>query len=70
MAWYSENPYEAHTTLHNRPFGPYAHTYWMMLTCNVFGAQVILAPVRSIERSSARIYFHHCKYWDVGLSDM
>jgi molybdopterin-containing oxidoreductase family membrane subunit len=41
MAWYSQNPYEAYTTLHNRPFGPYAHTYWMMLTCNVFVPQLL-----------------------------
>ena len=41
MAWYSQNPYEAYTTLQNRPFGPYAHTYWMMLTCNVFVPQLL-----------------------------
>ena len=27
--------------LRNRPFGHYAHTYWMMLTCNVFVPQLL-----------------------------
>ena len=41
MAWYSHNPYEEFVQLENRPFGPYAHTYWMMLTCNVFIPQLL-----------------------------
>ena len=41
MAWYSHNPYEKFVQLKNRPFGPYAHTYWMMLTCNVFIPQLL-----------------------------
>ena len=28
----SHNPYEEFVQLTNRPFGPYAHTYWMMPT--------------------------------------
>jgi small-conductance mechanosensitive channel len=27
--------------LKNRPTGPYAHTYWMMITCNVFIPQLL-----------------------------
>ena len=41
MAWYGHNPYEKFVLLKNRPFGPYAHTYWMMLTCNVFVPQLL-----------------------------
>jgi Ni/Fe-hydrogenase subunit HybB-like protein len=41
MAWYGHNPYEKFVQLENRPFGPYAHTYWMMLTCNVFVPQLL-----------------------------
>jgi Ni/Fe-hydrogenase subunit HybB-like protein len=41
MAWYGQNPYEKFVLLKNRPFGPYAHTYWMMLTCNVFVPQLL-----------------------------
>jgi Ni/Fe-hydrogenase subunit HybB-like protein len=41
MAWYGHNPYEKFVQLKNRPFGPYAHTYWMMLTCNVFVPQLL-----------------------------
>ncbi len=41
MAWYGNNPYEKFVLLKNRPFGPYAHTYWMMLTCNVFVPQLL-----------------------------
>jgi Ni/Fe-hydrogenase subunit HybB-like protein len=44
MAWYSGNPYEVFVQLKNRPFGPYAHTYWMMLTCNVFIPQLLWFP--------------------------
>ena len=28
----------------NRPFGPYAHTYWMMIFCNVFVPQFLWFP--------------------------
>jgi Ni/Fe-hydrogenase subunit HybB-like protein len=41
MAWYGNNPYEKFVQLKNRPTGPYAHTYWMMLTCNVFVPQLL-----------------------------
>ena len=44
MAWYGNNPYEKFALLKNRPFGPYAHTYWMMLTCNVFVPQLLWIP--------------------------
>src|SRR5690606_29937827 len=41
MAWYGQNPYERHALLRNRPGGPYAHAYWMMLTCNVLIPQAL-----------------------------
>ena len=44
MAWYSRNPFEEYVMLRHRPFGPYAHTYWMMLTCNVFIPQLLWFP--------------------------
>jgi Ni/Fe-hydrogenase subunit HybB-like protein len=40
-AWYSPSPYEKFVLLQNRPWGPYAHTYWMMMTCNVFIPQLL-----------------------------
>jgi Ni/Fe-hydrogenase subunit HybB-like protein len=42
MAWYGDSPYEKFVQLQNRPLGPYAHTYWMMMTCNVFVPQLFL----------------------------
>jgi molybdopterin-containing oxidoreductase family membrane subunit len=44
MAWYGQNPFESYTMLQNRPFGPYAHTYWIMMTCNVFLPQLLWFP--------------------------
>jgi Ni/Fe-hydrogenase subunit HybB-like protein len=44
MAWYGNNLYEKFVLLQNRPFGPYAHTYWMMLACNVFIPQLLWFP--------------------------
>jgi Ni/Fe-hydrogenase subunit HybB-like protein len=41
MAWYGHNPYEKYVLLENRPMGPYAHTYWMMMTCNIFVPQLL-----------------------------
>ena len=41
MAWYGNNPFEKFVLLKNRPTGPYAHTYWMMMTCNVFIPQLL-----------------------------
>jgi Ni/Fe-hydrogenase subunit HybB-like protein len=40
-AWYSPSPFEKFVLLKNRPWGPYAHTYWMMMTCNVFIPQLL-----------------------------
>jgi molybdopterin-containing oxidoreductase family membrane subunit len=42
MAWYGNSPYEKFVLLQNRPLGPYAHTYWLMMTCNVFIPQLFL----------------------------
>jgi molybdopterin-containing oxidoreductase family membrane subunit len=39
--WYSGNPFERYTMLQHRPFGPYAHTFWMMLACNVLAPQLL-----------------------------
>ncbi len=48
MAWYSQNPYEMFVQLVNRPSGPYAHTYRMMLACNVLIPQLLwIKRVRS-----------------------
>ncbi len=44
MAWYGDNPFEAFTLLYNRPAGPYAHTYLLMLTCNVLVPQFLWVP--------------------------
>jgi molybdopterin-containing oxidoreductase family membrane subunit len=41
MAWYGNSPYEKFVLLRNRPWGPYAHTYWMMMTCNVAIPQLL-----------------------------
>jgi molybdopterin-containing oxidoreductase family membrane subunit len=40
-AWYSPSQDEKFVLLKNRPWGPYAHTYWMMMTCNVFIPQLL-----------------------------
>lgn len=39
IAWYSGVEYEQYAFL-NRAFGPYAWSYWIMITCNVFIPQV------------------------------
>ncbi len=44
MAWYSQNPYEMFAQLYNRPRGPYAHTYWLMIICNVIVPQFLWVP--------------------------
>ena len=40
-AWYGNSPFEKFVMLKNRPTGPYAHTYWMMMTCNVLIPQLL-----------------------------
>jgi molybdopterin-containing oxidoreductase family membrane subunit len=44
MAWYGNNPYEMHQILHERPFGNYAHTYWMLIASNCIAVQAFWAP--------------------------
>jgi molybdopterin-containing oxidoreductase family membrane subunit len=39
IAWYSGNPYERFAFV-NRAFGPYAWSYWIMVSCNVLSPQV------------------------------
>ena len=40
FAWYGENPYEKFLMLHERPFGTYAHTYWLLILCNCISIQI------------------------------
>jgi Ni/Fe-hydrogenase subunit HybB-like protein len=40
IAWYSVNPYERFAFA-NRAFGPYAWTYWTMVSCNVLLPQLL-----------------------------
>lgn len=39
IAWYSGNPYETFAFI-NRATGPYAWSYWIMVTCNVIIPQI------------------------------
>jgi len=43
MAWYSGVEYEQYAFL-NRATGPYAWSYWAMMTCNVFSPQFMWIP--------------------------
>jgi len=43
MAWYSGVEYEQYAFL-NRATGPYAWSYWMMMSCNVFSPQFMWFP--------------------------
>jgi molybdopterin-containing oxidoreductase family membrane subunit len=40
MSWYSGNEFEQYVTL-NRALGPYAWSYWLLLTCNFLLPQVL-----------------------------
>jgi molybdopterin-containing oxidoreductase family membrane subunit len=39
IAWYGGNPYEGFAFI-NRAFGPYAWSYWIMVSCNVLVPQI------------------------------
>ncbi len=41
IAWYSGNAYEKFAFI-NRAFGPYWWAYWIMVSCNVIIAAVVL----------------------------
>jgi len=40
VAWYSGDPNERFTFLHERPFGTYSLIYWIMIACNVVAPHV------------------------------
>lgn len=40
IAWYSGNPYEQYVFFETRMVGPYAWSYWTMITCNVIIPQL------------------------------
>ncbi len=44
MAWYGGNQYEIHQILKERPKGPYAHTYRMLILCNCIIPQLLWIP--------------------------
>jgi Ni/Fe-hydrogenase subunit HybB-like protein len=48
IAWYSGNPFEQFVFI-NRAFGPYAWSYWIMISCNVLFPQLFW--FRKIRRS-------------------
>ena len=46
MSWYSGDPYESYMSL-NRMFGPYAWSWWTIVTCNVIVPQFLwFRPIR------------------------
>ena len=53
-AWYGKNPYEQAQMLQERPFGDYAHTWWLMILCNVGTAQLFWIP--AIRRNPAVLW--------------
>jgi Ni/Fe-hydrogenase subunit HybB-like protein len=47
MSWYSASTYEEFM-IKNRMFGPYAHTYWLLILCNCTAVQFLWArPLRT-----------------------
>ncbi len=44
MAWYGENSFDRFQILKERPFGDYAHTYWMLIVCNCLAVQALWFP--------------------------
>jgi molybdopterin-containing oxidoreductase family membrane subunit len=54
-AWYGKNPYETYQMLQERPWGQYAHTWWMMIACNVGTAQLFWIP--AVRRNPALLWF-------------
>ncbi len=41
MAWYGGNEFEMNQVIHQRPAGPYAHTYWQLILCNCIIPQLL-----------------------------
>jgi Ni/Fe-hydrogenase subunit HybB-like protein len=54
-AWYGNNPYEQAQMLQERPWGAYAHTWWMMIACNVGTAQFFWIP--AVRRNPWLLWF-------------
>ena len=54
-AWYGKNPYEQAQMLQERPWGAYAHTWWMMIACNVGTAQFFWIP--AVRRNPTLLWF-------------
>jgi Ni/Fe-hydrogenase subunit HybB-like protein len=53
-AWYGMNPYEQDQMLNTRPWGQYAHTWWLMIICNVGTAQLFWIP--AVRRNPAILW--------------
>ncbi len=57
ISWYSGNPYEKYVLI-NRALGPYAWTYWILITCNILTPQFLW---------SRRIRINPLALWIVSL---
>ena len=57
IAWYSGSIYEGFT-FYNRAFGPYAWSYWVMFSCNVFIPQLLW--IKSLRNNMAFLFFVAC----------
>lgn len=44
FAWYGANPFESYQINQERPFGDYAHDYWMLIFCNCTVVQLLWIP--------------------------
>jgi Ni/Fe-hydrogenase subunit HybB-like protein len=44
MAWYGGNRFEEFMLLRDRPFGPYWHTWWLLILCNCLVVQAFWMP--------------------------
>ena len=64
IAWYSGNPYESFAFV-NRAFGNYSWAYWIMVSCNVLIAPVLLVQVVPHDALVHGRHLHLCEYRDV-----
>ena len=44
FAWYGANPFETFQINQERPFGDYAHDYWLLILCNCVSVQFLWIP--------------------------
>jgi molybdopterin-containing oxidoreductase family membrane subunit len=58
IAWWSDDPYETYVQLYDRPRGPYAGVFWLVIFCNCIQVQALW--IKQLRTSPVALFIVSC----------